>query len=275
MALLCLSCLPWLRRFSYELFLRAHQSLAVFSVYSLWRHVPHERTFAIYCFYSLCGIFGLTAAMDVIQCAYRNFSLHNGLPLANISALGGITRIEMKIPRYLEVRAGQYINIWIPRIGIRSLFQSHPLIIAYWTKPDTGCMSLHLLVHPHHDFSQKLQQLESMLQTRRRLILFGGPYGVAPSLRSFGSVLLISTGSGIGAVLPYIKDLLGGYNECKTVTRRLHLVWQMVNEGTKLPLAGKKESSLKYYRRGAGRQGAPGPCTGIGQSRGRICKLNS
>lgn len=59
-----------------------------------------------------------------------------------------------------------------------------------------------------------------------------GPHGTSESISQYESILLIATGSGIAAMLPYIKKLIYGYNTSTNRTRRVHLVWQLKSLGT-------------------------------------------
>lgn len=38
---------------------------------------------------------------------------------------------------------------------------------------------------------------------------------------------MIATGIGIAAQLPYLKELIWGFNYCNIRTRRIYLVWQL------------------------------------------------
>ncbi|PVH68895.1 hypothetical protein DL98DRAFT_191735 [Cadophora sp. DSE1049] len=38
---------------------------------------------------------------------------------------------------------------------------------------------------------------------------------------------MVATGFGIAALLSYLRELIHGYQTCKTGTRRVHLVWQL------------------------------------------------
>ena len=56
---------------------------------------------------------------------------------------------------------------------------------------------------------------------------------------------MVATGIGIAAQLPYLKELIKGFNNCETRTRRIHLVWQLDlvgrandNSATELKLIG-------------------------------------
>jgi hypothetical protein len=42
---------------------------------------------------------------------------------------------------------------------------------------------------------------------------------------------MVASGFGIAAQLPYLRQLIYGYNASKTRTRRVHLVWQLETLG--------------------------------------------
>lgn len=63
------------------------------------------------------------------------------------------------------------------------------------------------------------------------LVLFTGPHGTSTSVGKYETVLMIASGLGIAAQLPYLKKLIYGYNTCRTQTRRVHLVWQLETIG--------------------------------------------
>ena len=64
-----------------------------------------------------------------------------------------------------------------------------------------------------------------------RLAWFSGPHGLTMNLGDYGSVTMVATGLGIAAQLPYLKELIKGYNNCKVQTRRIQLIWQIVTWG--------------------------------------------
>jgi NAD(P)H-flavin reductase len=43
----------------------------------------------------------------------------------------------------------------------------------------------------------------------------------------YESILVIASGFGIAAAVPYLKKLIYGYNTCTSQVRRLHLVWKV------------------------------------------------
>ena len=66
---------------------------------------------------------------------------------------------------------------------------------------------------------------------RSRLALFSGPHRISTPVYAYESIIMIATGFGIAAQLPYVKQLIHGYNNCKARTRRVHLVWQLQSIG--------------------------------------------
>jgi hypothetical protein len=66
---------------------------------------------------------------------------------------------------------------------------------------------------------------------RSRLALFSRPHGISTPIYVYESVIMIATSFGIAAQLPYLKQLIHGYNNYKARTRRVHLVWQLQSIG--------------------------------------------
>ena len=117
-------------------------------------------------------------------------------------------------------------------------------MIASWVE-DESCKSklttVQLLVEPRDGFTHRLFRYvsRSSYETKYR-VLYSGPHGVPTSMKEYGSVLMIATGFGIVAILPYLKELVDGYKRCEVVTRRVHLVWQLNSRGLWLYLCGER-----------------------------------
>ena len=166
---------------------------------------------------------------------YRNFAFHRGFSRANIDVVRDAIRIKIQVQRPWKIRAGQYVNIWLPGIGYRAMLESHPFMIASWavdTSWKPKLTTVHLLVEPRDGFTHRLLRYAKRSSgDTGHLVLYSGPYGSPTSMNEYGTVLLIATGCGIVAVLPHLKELLDGYEKCEVVTRRIHLVWQLQGEG--------------------------------------------
>ena len=97
-------------------------------------------------------------------------------------------------------------------------------------------MTITFLVEPRGAFSSALvsgalaREQGRGFQTIRRAF-FTGPHGSVTPMDSYGSVLMFAGGYGIAAHLPHVKELIRGYNQCKVMTRRIHLVWQLKDRG--------------------------------------------
>ena len=59
------------------------------------------------------------------------------------------------------------------------------------------------------------------------LVLFSGPYGKSIPMDDYKNILMIASGFRITAHLPYLKQLIYGYNSHEVRAWRIHLVWQV------------------------------------------------
>ncbi|KAF4486802.1 Ferric/cupric reductase transmembrane component B [Colletotrichum fructicola Nara gc5] len=57
--------------------------------------------------------------------------------------------------------------------------------------------------------------------------VFGGPHGMSIPVTDYDVVLMVASGYGIAAQLPYLKRLIYEFNSRKARTRRIHLVWKL------------------------------------------------
>lgn len=231
LCLLILLSIPFLRKPSYEIFLRTHQALAALVVYSIVRHVISQSNFNWSYVYIFAGVF---AALLAFQCGvvmFRNKAWGRHFPRAFITHIDQTVRVRMTMSRPIEVKAGQYINLWIPSVSFWSFLQSHPFVVTNWAdgKQDT----LELFIQPRRGLTRELFS-HGTLDERvsvPRLALFSGPHGTSVPVGEYETVVMVATGFGIAAQLPYLRKLIHGYNTCNARTRRVHLVWQLQSLG--------------------------------------------
>ena len=123
--------------------------------------------------------------------------------------------------------AGQYINVWIPSVSFWSFLQSHPFVVTNWAdgKQDT----LELFIQPRRGLTRELFSHGTLNErvSVPRLALFSGPHGTSVPVGEYETVVMVATGFGIAAQLPYLRKLIHGYNTYNARTRRVHLVWQL------------------------------------------------
>lgn len=221
---------PFLKKRWYELFLRLHQSLAILLAYGLWVHLAPKPLLPRLYLYSLLGICGLSALLLGFLTLRRNSILAHGFPRATITQSRGVVIVTVVLSRPLLVKAGQQINLWLfmPSTSFRSFLQSHPFVIASWS--DAPQYSLDLLIEPRRGLTQQLLVRSKEEQTSCSA-MFNGPYGTSVPVGEYEVVLMIASGFGIAAQLPYLKRLLHGYNSRRVRTRRIHLVWELKTLG--------------------------------------------
>lgn len=146
---------------------------------------------------------------------------------ATISAV----KVRLLLPRPLKVDAGQYINLWIPGVSLCAWMQTHPFTVTSWSRGKQN--TLDLLVQPRRGLSKDfLRYAEAAPDSSVSfLALFSGPHGFRENVSHYESALVVASGFGIAAVVPYVKKMIYGYNTCTSQIRRVHLVWQVESRG--------------------------------------------
>lgn len=144
----------------------------------------------------------------------------------------GPVSLTIILGRPLEVEAGQYINVFIPSLGIRSLIQSHPFVVASWTgKKQT---KLELIIEPRHGWTKRLHSRKtsgSGPSGGLGRVLFTGPHGVPVPVCDYEHHVMIASGYGIIAHLPLLDRLVQGMQAREAQARRIRLVWEFKDEG--------------------------------------------
>ncbi|OCK73598.1 hypothetical protein K432DRAFT_420664 [Lepidopterella palustris CBS 459.81] len=216
---------PLFRKPAYELFLRAHHTLAMLSVYAIWRHLPSDKLFPRCYLYILVGLFLFMCIVQVGIVIYHNGFFRYRCARAYITHEYGAVRLRIHCQKPLAVKAGQYINIWIPSVSFWSILQSHPFVVISWAEKAQD--HLGLLIEPRRGFTRELWSYAKNSHATNSLVLFSGPYGKSVPMGDCENILMVASDFGIAAHLPYLKQLIYGYNAREVRARRIHLVWQV------------------------------------------------
>ncbi|KAI9884401.1 MAG: hypothetical protein M1823_003811 [Watsoniomyces obsoletus] len=215
--------LVFIRRRFYETFIRFHFLLAATLAGALVVHIDRRNHRVVYLWIAL-GCWCLNFVLRTLRMIYRNLGgSGNEVQIDTFSdATEHITAVHIRVPvsRAWTFRAGQYVYLWFPCMGLRSWSHSHPYSVAWWDTPPSGDRTISFLVEPRNGLSRRL-----MRSHFTRLALMDGPYGVDAGLGDYETVLLFAGGIGIAATLSYVRHLVEGYGQRRIRTRRLSLVW--------------------------------------------------
>ena len=148
-----------------------------------------------------------------------------------------VVQVVVDIRRPWKFGPGQYAYLKIPRVSTAAVFQSHPFMITWW---DKSRRRAYFLVSPRKGFSRSLllhrkgriegrrENDNGRFSLRSRLTtMIEGPYGQCDDLGSFGTVIMIATGLGIAAQIPYIRHLLEAHQNREVRAQKIALNWQM------------------------------------------------
>ncbi|KAI9774177.1 MAG: hypothetical protein M1839_001879 [Geoglossum umbratile] len=217
--------LPLFRRPAYELFLRTHHALAALSAYAIWRHLPSDKLFPRCYLYISAGLFLFMCTVQGGIIIYQNGFFRYSCARAHITHEYGAVRLRIQCQKPLDVKAGQYINLWIPSVSFWSFMQSHPFVVISWAeKPQDH---LDLFIEPRRGLTRELLSHAMNRHATNHLVLFSGPHGKSVPVDDCENILMVASGFGIAAQLPYLKQLIHGYNAHEVRARRIHLVWQV------------------------------------------------
>lgn len=228
MGFMVVSSLPFLRSWVFELYSSLHTLLAITVMITLWLHLPllPLKTPQIYLLVSSI-IFAFIKLVRLGTTACFSIS-PNGASIATIHQNGAGVELRVFLRRRQKFHPGQFVYLCLPSFSTLSVLQSHPFQISWAYQDEKGRQVLVLLVKPRRGFTGQLTLAPS---DRRYHAFVEGPYGRHLNLGQYGTVLLFATGIGIAGQLPYLKELLELYIDCRVKTRRISLFWEIDKEG--------------------------------------------
>lgn len=208
----------------YEFLLFNHHLISTLVIYFTWRHLPVESLFPRLYLYIILGVFALSFILQTGVTLHRT---HFRFTWARVSYDSGVIKMTLHLRKPLTVKPGQYINLWTWATPF-SLIQRHPFtVISCSGDPQT---QLELVFKPHRGLTGSLVDLLTYGDTTI-ITSFTGPHGGGIPVDKFDNVLLVATGSGIIAMLPFLGSLIHDQRTYRSCTRRVHLVWQIDDLG--------------------------------------------
>ncbi|KAL4740380.1 hypothetical protein BDV11DRAFT_214392 [Aspergillus similis] len=238
--LLSLLFLPLIKRRVYEVFLLQHLACAITGFIAIWKHTQPTSTKWRWCFISCTAAFLLTSVLQIMRIVYRNYVLgRRSVRMIVKSHAEDIIHITLSLPRPWTVRAGERVNLIVPSLGLFYFFQAHPFTITWWEEDSDGnALSISLMFRARTGFTRKVYNCMNN-PDRDYWAWIDGPFG--PSLVQeygnlrdighYGHILMVTSGIGIAAQLPYVKELLQRRHRADIRTQRISLVWQLDRGG--------------------------------------------
>ena len=178
-------------------------------------------------------VFCLVCVYELLLIIYRNNLLHGYAPKASIMHHGDLISISIEVRRRIDVIPGQYINLWTPSISFWSALQSHPFMVMASHRQD-NTTTLDILVHSRKGLTSKLAQY-AQGESKFSSLMFTGPHGVPAPVAKYHKVMIVASGVGIVAQLPYLTQLTQRYSTSNWHLRDVHLIWQVEDRGQFAP----------------------------------------
>ena len=226
--MILLSCI---RTPFFEFFIKSHLSLAILIVYAVWRHLTGFSSLIRLYVIIAAAIYAFTSVIRYIRLLYRQWSWSQPYATAQVLEIqksNDALCLQIKVRRPWNIRAGQFVYLWIPFCSFWSFFQTHPFTVSWWDQDSDGRGAvIYVLLKPMHGRTAKLARHAGAVALKTWI---DGPYGGGQDLGEYGSILMFASGIGIAAQVPYIKELLRSIHESKVKTRSILLIWQLEKE---------------------------------------------
>lgn len=236
--LLSLHILPLFRGYQYRLFLISHLGIAGGLIYVTWCHIRTSGSLPRQSVLVAIAAFCLTTSFRLIRAVWRNLTYRKSLTRVEVVNEGnpeetkGLFQIVVAPPRSWEVKAGEWVNLGVPYVGVFYLPHLYPFMIAWSENDATGQVKLYLLAKPRSGFTRRI--LCRMSPHKQYRAWVEGPYG-PPTIGKWGRptrladhnhVVMFATGVGIAAQIPHIRQILLERNKSRALTKRISLLWE-------------------------------------------------
>ena len=232
-----------LRLWSYSIYLRLHQGMAVTIVGSLWIHLHARTKFPRIYLWSLSGTFGATTII-LLATAYYHHCFDRRSPWFD-RGISGDTKV-VRIPRRVQqVSAGQYVTVHRLRFWPWQISNAYRL--AFYQAEGSEIQSSQMkrwrrISRPEVDsqISSSVVEAEMELWVERRpdwqdelnrpsrppsRWLIRGPYGPAIAPPTVPHVVLVGSGNRIAPLLWLSHTVVRCHRESRTQVQSLHIHW--------------------------------------------------
>lgn len=225
LVLLCTLFKKWIRDRAYEFFIHIHWMMGIAFLGLLIHHVKDMESMQNF-LYPAAGLF-------FAQLVYR-FVLKTSFGRQFVSTSPALLRkltdnaFEVTVTNSkLSWSPGQHCFVRFTSVGFVAALSNHPFSIASVKSLD----ELKFVIVPKGGLTKKLHEQLTDYASKSTGVFIDGPYG-GPSrdARAFDNVVLVATGSGVTATMPFVSLLAEHIGLCiKTgkavITRKIQFIW--------------------------------------------------
>lgn len=227
LGILCIASKSFIRKYFYEAFLHVHWACGIAYFGTLIWHINNSLGMQDYMWGALAFWASQLIYRALVKTAFRPNSLFLRPREAELKRLGsGAYEVVVRNTKGLSWKAGQHC--YLRFVGTRML-DNHPFSIC--TVPNEEESELRFIIVPKKGLTKKIfNELDDYLASKKRVYL-DGPYGgTTRDPMAFEKIVLLATGSGVSATLPYLSELvnkieLNKKQDIDTVPREIDFVW--------------------------------------------------
>ncbi|OQE65307.1 hypothetical protein PENNAL_c0214G05756, partial [Penicillium nalgiovense] len=232
------SILPWtlaviLRRWP-QLGLKVHHMLALIATGAIFYHlIDRVSSYRWVLLGGICAGCAWSAGTCLhTMWFHRSWRITSRRSLAR--SFNQLLWFDIAVPMEWETQRGQYVQLWMPRLGVRSFLQLPSFYVATVDTVQNApggqtTRILRIVTRPRQGVTGRIAQAadHATYSTIHFPVCVLGPYGHPPSLGQYGTVVFVLEDVGLFRALPFIRHLVQESRSRKNTVRRLKVLWQV------------------------------------------------
>ncbi|CAP87049.1 Pc24g01410 [Penicillium rubens Wisconsin 54-1255] len=233
-----LSILPWtlaaiLRRWP-QLGLKVHHMLASIATGALFYHlIDRVSSYRWVLLGGICAGCAWSAGTCLhTMWFHRSWRITSRRALAR--SFNQLLWLDIAVPMGWEAQPGQYVQLWMPRSGVRSFLQLPSFYVASVDTVQNApgpptTRTLRIVTRPRPGVTGRIAQAadHATYSTIHFPVCVLGPYGHPPDLGQYGTVVFVLEDIGLFRALPFIRHLVQESRSRRNTVRRLEVLWQV------------------------------------------------
>lgn len=193
---LCIMSKAWFRKYMYEIFLHCHWIAGIGYFATLWWHIDNLLDMNDY-MYGALAFWGTQVIYRIlIKTAFRPNQMFMKSRLAELLKVNETTfLVNVLNTKGLSWKPGQHVFL---RFKDKAILDNHPFSIS-------SDKQLKFIIVQKNGLTKQISQQLDDYAKHEKQVYIDGPYGgVARDPLSFDRMILVSTGSGVTAAMPFL-----------------------------------------------------------------------